>query len=86
MEYIGSRRPILSISKNNIFLEQLLINTNSGIVTFDINQIESFILEVYKKWKKNKILEFNGYEEEIEKLSYKKITKRLVNVFNKIRK
>jgi Glycosyltransferase len=81
-EYLRCKKPIISLSPKDSVVDILLEETKCGInVEYDdIEDIENSILKFYNDWINNKPFIVN--EKEIKKYERKKLTQKLVKVFN----
>lgn len=81
-EYLRLQKPILAISPQNSEIENLLVDTNSGLSFNSTNCVEmsEFIYGIYNDWKvgiREKFISTN-----IEQYERKKLTEKLSNIFN----
>ena len=85
-EYLGAKRPILTLSPPDSEAARIITETGTGIVVSPNNskQIELAILDLYKKWQKGMLKKIDHNAEEIEKYEAKNLTKRLVEIWNEL--
>jgi len=84
-EYLRLRKPILSLSPSGSLVEKLIDETKRGknIELNDINKIENYILEMYKRWE-TKQLPMLSVTEEVTRYERKQLTEELSNVLLKV--
>jgi len=80
-EYIGVNRPILCTPDNKGDLAGILREINCGLVSSDVTEIETFILEKYDEWQKNGFTKGTVLPEKREKFSRKNGTEILEKIF-----
>lgn len=83
LEYLNIDRPVLLLNKKGGNLDDLIISTRKG-VTVGINDekgIKDTILEFYEAWK-NGTASAEPDMNEIQKYSFKNLTKNLTNIMN----
>jgi len=84
-EYLGSGRPILSISYNEGALNDLLEKTKSGVLLNSYEELEEFLTFCIKKYNEgDKSLGFNPLKEEILKYSRKEASRNLSQIFDSL--
>ena len=52
-EALGVEKPVLCVPSDEECLAQVIQETNAGLAATDIEQVKTFILDQYAKWKKN---------------------------------
>lgn len=84
-EYLRLCKPILSLSPKESLVEKLLDKTKRGknIDFDDVEGIEEYILEAYKKWENGTLAEFS-VTEDIKEYERKGLTKKLSEIFSEI--
>ncbi|OQX78629.1 MAG: hypothetical protein B6D56_08505 [Candidatus Omnitrophica bacterium 4484_70.1] len=70
-EYIGAKRPILSIGYKGSVIKELLEETDVGVHCSDVEEVKKVLLEWYKEWKEKKIVSYKGKEVKVNQYSHK---------------
>jgi glycosyltransferase involved in cell wall biosynthesis len=83
-DYLGSKRPILAIGGEKGFVAEILDDTNAGIFTTSIDEIEKNILDLYTEWKKNKIVAYKGKISNVNKYTQRAMAKKFTEVLNNV--
>ncbi|MFC1828180.1 glycosyltransferase [Thermodesulfobacteriota bacterium] len=83
-EYLGARRPIISIPGDNNEVDSLLHKTGAGVACRDVGSIIQNVCKWYKEWCKNKKVSYYGIEVEILKFSRKEQTRKLADILDKL--
>jgi len=83
-EYLGARRPILSIPGDNGDVDKLLRETNGGISAKSTNTIKAQLLLWYKEWKNAGKISYHGSNKNFQKYSRKNQAKILSDIFNEL--
>ncbi len=84
-EYLRLNKAILALSPKDSLVDNLICETNRGknIEFDDIEGIENYILEIYKKWEEDELPNFI-LNEDIKKYERKKLTEKLSEIFVKV--
>ena len=83
-EYLGARRPILSVPGDGDSVERLLERTRAGYCKASIEDIAHQIKLWYDEKQRCGYVRYTGLEWEIEKYSYLNAAKHLVEVLEKV--
>ena len=83
-EYLGARRPILAIPKNNGVVDELLKTTNSGFSAGTKEEIMQIIKSWYDEFINRGYIDYAGREEEINKYTRKAMTRKIAEIFEKV--
>jgi len=83
-EYLGAKRPILAIPKNNGVIDELLENTKAGVVANNKNEIKEIIRNWYVLYKKNGNLPYQGKDSVIVNYTRQKCTEKLAQILNNL--
>ena len=70
-QYINSGKPILLVSNNEDIMEKIIRETNTGEICKTQKKIADYILECFKKWENNIILEREVNKEKLAFYSFK---------------
>ena len=86
-DYIASSVPILALLPPTGLASKLIKQTNTGYIveSENIEDISNAILNLYKKWQKDKLIIKPNYNL-ISQFSRKELTKKLATIFNQIKK
>ncbi len=86
-EYLGAKKPILTIAYNDDESAYLTRKLGVGLVCRNHkNEIKNVLTYIYKLWKEDKISAiFNPNPEEIEKFSWQTQAKKLLNLLNSLK-
>ncbi|WP_042707787.1 glycosyltransferase [Methanobrevibacter wolinii] len=84
-EYIGLKKPVLSIGYKEGCLKDIIDKTNIGYHTDNINECKEIILKYYNEFRKNKKIKYMA-NNKIENYTTEKMTKNFTNILNKISK
>ncbi len=83
-EYLGARRPILSIGYKKGILGDLLGKTQAGFHVENSKEIESLILRWLKEKRKYARPLWTGEEKELQQYTRREQTRQLANILNKV--
>lgn len=83
-EYLAAKRPILSIGSSGGIVEDLLNSTGAGVNLVSLEEIKKEILKNYKEYKSLGEVKYRGIPEEIEKYSHVEMTKKFVDILNRV--
>lgn len=81
-EYIGAGRPILITPNNQDELSATAKNIKCGLVSSDIDEIESFILQKYNEWQIDHYVKNTMEAEQRECFSRKKAAYKVIEILN----
>lgn len=79
-EYLGARRPILSFPADNSVVDELIIQTNTGIICNTAEEIFTYLDDAYSQWKTTGMVKYFGIEREILKFSRQAQVKKMANL------
>lgn len=86
-EYLAAKRPILAIGGPKGVVSELLMETNSGFHSSNLENIKGFIMKCYEDYKNKGQVQYYGKLEKINKYSHyemaRKFSKVLENLFDK---
>ncbi|MEW8992953.1 methyltransferase domain-containing protein [Clostridium sp.] len=84
-EYLRLCKPVISMSPENSVAENILEKYNRGrnFEFDDIQEIEGYILEMYRKWEKNDLNEFK-ITKDIKSYDRITLTNKLINSFDSL--
>ncbi|MBD3380384.1 MAG: glycosyltransferase [Candidatus Omnitrophica bacterium] len=83
-EYLGSRRPVLSIGKSCKVVKELLETTKAGKQVTDINSLKRALLYYYHQFMKKGRVPYEGIERAIRKYGHNEMAKRFSEVFDEV--
>lgn len=83
-EYLAARRPILAVGGFHDVVNELLDKTKAGICASTIEDIKGAIKELYRQYKLNGIIHYNGEESEINKYSYREMAHKFALVLDRL--
>lgn len=86
-EYLGARRPIISIGGKNEVVQDLLNETNAGIFCGSEDSIKSALLFYYGKFTRDGSVSYGGNPEAIDKYSHKETARKysqILSTFTKL--
>lgn len=81
-EYISAKRPIISLSRENTVVSNLIMEANIGISTFEKKSIMSFVLDSYNEFCTKGQVKYVGYFHKLEKFSQVQMAKEFSNLLN----
>jgi len=85
-EYLAARRPILSIGYSKGVINELLIETQAGVVAEDEYELEEALMNYYNEYKVEGRVRYAGIDSKIEQYSHREMARKLVGVFEEISK
>ncbi|MBI4531664.1 MAG: glycosyltransferase [Candidatus Latescibacteria bacterium] len=83
-EYLGARRPILSLSPHRGAVTELLEKTNAGVAVSNDGEIKETLLRWYDEFMKTGSIHFCGIESEILRHTREKKTKQLAEALETV--
>ena len=86
-EYMATGNPILAIGPADADVERILHKTKAGnyFSHQEVLEIKNFILSIYNQWLRNPHQKFETNEEEVQQFNRKNLTKKLVEVVDKLK-
>ena len=86
-EYLSAKKPILVVGgpKKSV-VNKLIYETRSGFFCQTADKVEKIIEKLYLEYKKNRKIKYRGLAKKIKKYSYSEMTRKFVNIFNKLSK
>lgn len=66
-EYLGAKRPILSIPGDGDVTDQLLKETQAGFSVDNVEELSNILLRMYNEWKETGYVTYTGNSEKIRK-------------------
>ena len=83
-EYLGARKPILSMRSSSKVIEELLNRTNAGVTVSNEDELEDVLIEWYQEYIKTGMVSYKGVESEINKYTREKCTKKLASILDNV--
>ena len=83
-EYLAVDKPILCVRNDEDCLEKSIKETQSGMASSKVEQIENFILEKYAEWKQNGYTHQEVNKSVIRQFSRKEQAKQFVDIFDSL--
>jgi len=83
-EYLGARRPVLSVPMASGVAGQALLTSRAGVGCNSAGEIARQISLWHKEWKRNGKVHYDGVESEIRKFSYRYQTGKLASILNRV--
>lgn len=80
-EYIGARRPILSIGPASV-IKELLESTKAGIHLSNVAEIKYVMKQLYDEYKTDGYIEYKGNQSILSQFSQKEMAKHFANCLN----
>jgi len=81
-EYLGARRPILAMPRNDGVIDALLHETRAGVVADTVEEVAMVLKEWFSRFEKNGALPYQGNEAVIKHYTRDSLTKRLAAIFD----
>jgi glycosyltransferase involved in cell wall biosynthesis len=87
-EYLASKKPIIAIAPKDNLASKLIKSLGAGIIIppRNIDLVKKAILLFYKKWKNEKLVGLTINSNELQKFNRIKLTQRLSEIFDKVKK
>lgn len=83
-EYIAAQRPILAIGGPGGVVKELLEETNAGIHTSRLEDLQRMLLEYYEEYKSTGQVSYNGDKEKIQKYNHREMAKKFAQVLDEV--
>jgi len=83
-EYLGARRPILAIPRNEGVLDELIRETNAGVAAGTKEEVKHYLKKWYLEFKEKGYLPYGGKEEIIMRYTREKQTEQLASLLDNI--
>lgn len=84
-EYLGARRPIISIGGAGGVVKELLVRTNAGVFCgAEPDSMRSAIIDYYREYFRTGVIAYRGNTAEIDKYSHREMAKRFADVLSGI--
>jgi len=85
-EYLGARRPVLSIGLKGSVIDELLLGTGSGIVATEVSEIKEILSTWLHEFKLHGELRsyYNPKQDVIKQYTQREQTKKMAAVFNEV--
>jgi hypothetical protein len=84
-EYLSTRRPILATGGfGNDVVEELLNETGAGIYAPTVENIKSFLRELYLEYKQKGEISYNGNIEKINKYSHREMARKFAEALDRL--
>ena len=83
-EYLGLKKPIFLCPTDHDVAEQLVLETNSGLIAHSPDEAYQLLLDAYNQFISTQKIAYNGNNREIEKYSRKNQAQQLAIIFNSI--
>lgn len=85
MEYLGARRPVLSVPGDPDSVDRLLAGTGAGWPCADVGEAKVLLLDLYRQWQAaGGFLTFKGKEAEIRRYCYPELAGRLAEHLDRL--
>jgi len=83
-EYLGAKRPILSMPSSSELIEDLLNRTGAGVAVSHEEELETVLLKWYGEYLEKGTVPYMGLESEIQKYTREEKTKALASIFDSL--
>ncbi len=83
-EYLGARRPILSMPSSSKVIEELLKRTNAGLVVSNEIELENILIQWYQEYIATGTVSYKGMESEINKYTREEGTNKLASILDNV--
>jgi glycosyltransferase involved in cell wall biosynthesis len=85
-EYLAAQRPILAIGGPGGVVKELLEETNAGIHTSRLEDLQKILLEYYREYKSTGKVGYQGDKNKIQKYNHREMAKKFVQVLEEVKK
>lgn len=83
-EYLGARRPILTVPGDRDIVDEILVDTGSGVSAGGAEEIARILLTWYEAWSSTGELKSLSIPERVERYCRREQTRRLAGVFESV--
>jgi glycosyltransferase involved in cell wall biosynthesis len=83
-DYLGARRPILSVGSQRDVVQSVLEETQAGVQLWDTQAVKAFLVEQIAEFRSLGQVSYRGDPVAVERYGYKSITARFVNLMNEV--
>jgi glycosyltransferase involved in cell wall biosynthesis len=83
-EYLAAKRPVLSYGVEKGSVKDLIEETNAGFHARNLEELKNIIEKLYKEYKSNGKVSYNGLENEINKYTHEEMSKKFLEVLKTV--
>lgn len=83
-EYIQTRRPVLSIPRDDDGIGDLLKETKSGRAIDTVDDVADFILDLYQQWKPDRKIPDNPESSELDQYNWQNQVSQFAEILNRV--